>query len=242
MKSKYITNIIIEGPDGVGKTTLYRNLLEHYNYRIPVYDRGELSNFVYAKKYDRPFSAMQRHLPILYILLLCDKKVLAKRIMNRGAETDDEVQLELNKVDDIDVFKKYLPEFKKDYHVIDIDTTDLNEQETLEKAVKLIDEYITKLTCDSEASYSAWNKVYSEQCKKLGLEYKVINNQPFINNKAIMAETNLHQGIYETFTDKRCPHNLIYCEQYFDKPLNIVQFEDRKEDFTYIINSKIFSE
>lgn len=241
MKSKYITNIIVEGPDGVGKTTLYKNLLEHYGYRIPVYDRGELSNFVYAKKYGRPFSAMQRHLPILYVLLLCDKETLANRIAKRGAATEEELKSELSKVDDVDVFAKYLNEFKKDYHVVEVDTTALDERETLEEAVKLIDRYVSKFAEDPLESYSSWNKAYYEQCKKLGLDYKVISNQPFINGKAIMAETNLHQGIYETFTDKRCPHNLIYCEQYFDKPLDVVPFDERKEDFTYVINSKIFS-
>ena len=56
MKSKFFANIIIECCDGVGKSTLQKLLLKAYDYRIPVYDRGEFSNFVYAKKYNRLFS------------------------------------------------------------------------------------------------------------------------------------------------------------------------------------------
>lgn len=238
MKSSYFTNIVIEGADGVGKTTLYTYLLYYYKYRLCVYDRGEFSNLVYAKKYNRLFSSSQRGFPILYILLTCDKKVLKERLSSRNYDSDEEKNLELLKINDQDLFLEYLPSFSKDYHIIVIDTTNLDAEGVFKEAVRRIEEYHEKLTVDD--TLTPWNKVYKEQCDKLGLKFKVINNQPFINNKPIMVEPNLHNGIYETFIDKSVPHNLIYAQQYSDN-LDLTPFEERKYDFSYIINSKVLT-
>lgn len=243
MKSKHFTNIIVEGCDGVGKTTLYKNLLKYFNYKIPVYDRGEFSNFVYAKKFNRVFSAMQRHQPILYILLTCEKEELKNRIIKRAKEekwNKKDLDEELLKVSDQDIFLKYKEDFIKDYHLIHLDITNLNASETLEKCVKLIYEYSLKLNEDNPSEYTFWNNLYKQGCEKLGLNFKVIGNQPYINNTPIMAEVNLHNGIYETFTDKRCPHNLIYCLAYNQCP-NLIPTLERKDDFIYIMNSKILT-
>lgn len=243
MKSKNINMFIVEGADGVGKTTLYEKLLKQFNYVFPVYDRGELSNFVYAKKFNRPFASSQRNLPILYILLYCKKDILRNRILERGQKNYWPISLidsELDKINDQDIFLENIENFSKDYHIITIDNSLLNEDETLSVATQKINEYLEKLNCDSENTYSDWNKLYSTECEKLGLEFKTINNQPYINGFPIMAECNLHNGLYETFTDKRVPHNLIYCQYYNQEP-NILNIFDRKEDFAYIINSKIFT-
>ncbi len=243
MKNRNFTNIIIEGTDGVGKSTLQKKLLEYYNYRIPVYDRGELSNMVYAKKYDRPFSAMQRHLPILYIFLYCNATQLGLRIQKRATEEnwpEKELRAELEKISDQGEFFKLLPAFAKDYHLITLDTTALNADEVLQEAVSLIDSYSKKLKEDDPATYTAWNILYKMGCDHFGLDFKVINNQPYINNIAVMGEINNQNGVYETFSDKRYPHNLIYMFGYNQHP-EIVPFNERKVDFTYIINSKILS-
>ena len=243
MKSKNINTFIIEGVDGVGKTTLYKNLLEAFNYIFPVYDRGELSNFVYAKKFNRCFSSSQRGFPILYILLYCDKEVLTKRIIKRANDENwkkEDLKNELLKISDQDIFLKYYNDFAKDYHIIKIDTSNLSIKETARYAEIKIRQYLCKLNIDSESTFSQWNKIYSNECKKLGLNYKVIDNQPYINELPIMAECNLHNGLYETFTDKRIPHNLIYCQYYNQYPL-LTKTIMRKEDFSYIINNKIFT-
>lgn len=231
MKSKFFTNIIIEGVDGVGKTTLQKKLLDYYNYTIPVYDRGELSNLVYSKIYNRPFSAMQRHLPFLYIFLYCTKEELIRRINNREDKSD------LEKVDEQGVFFSCLFDFKRDYHLIEINTTDLSADEVLSKAVELIENYNKKLMTDSEETYSSWNLAYSNMCKKYNHKFYVRDNQPFFDDFPLMAEVNLHNGRYETFTDKSVPHNLIYCQQYNQNP----ELSEKTEDFVYIINSKIHS-
>ena len=117
MRYRNVHNLVIEGPDGVGKTTLIMGLFHHYNYRYMCYHRGELSNYIFAQKYNRPFTATQRGLPFLNIVLLRNPTELAQRIMDRGAETDDEVQFELEKVGDNKLFKKYAEEFKNDYDI-----------------------------------------------------------------------------------------------------------------------------
>lgn len=243
MKNRNFTNIILEGTDGVGKSTLQHALLEHYNYRIPVYDRGEMSNMVYAKKYNRPFSAMQRHLPILYILLTCSEEKLTERILKRSeAEnwTQIDTQNELNKIKDQQDFIDLIPYFAKDYHLLTLDTTDLDPTTTLNEVVSMIAQYSTKLKVDDPSTYTAWNNLYKAGCDHFHLDFKVVNNQPYINNIAVMGEINNQCGVYETFTDKTYPHNLIYMFGYDQHP-EIMPFNQRTVDFTYIINSKILS-
>lgn len=243
MKSKNISIFVVEGVDGVGKTTLYNSLLKKFNYVYSVYDRGELSNFVYAKKYNRLFSSNQRNLPILYILLYCDEYELKNRIISRGIKekwTEKEIEEELEKIKDQKIFLENVKSFNKDYHLILINNTNLSSEETSNLAEKKINEYLNKLNKDLTETYSNWNNIYSNECDKLGLSFKVIDNQPYINNIPIMAECNLHNGVYETFTDKRIPHNLIYCQSYTQNP-NVLDNEFRNEDFVYVINSKILT-
>ena len=233
MRYKNVHNLVIEGPDGVGKTTLIMGLFHHYNYRYMCYHRGELSNYIFAHKYNRPFTATQRGLPFLNIVLLCNEKELAKRIMDRGAETDDEVQYELNKVTDNKLFEKYAEEFKNDYDIFVIDTSNLSAQDVLNKACDELDRRFEEDAKDSEIS--EWNQRYLIACKKYGLRFDVIDNQPYIEGKPIMVESTLHNGLYETFTDKRFPDNLLYSLAYEHKYRDV----PKKYDFNYVINSKI---
>ncbi len=233
MRYKNVHNLVIEGPDGVGKTTLIMGLFHHYNYRYMCYHRGELSNYIFAHKYNRPFTATQRGLPFLNIVLLCNEKELAKRIMDRGAETDDEVQYELSKVTDNRLFEKYVEEFKNDYDIFVIDTTNLSAQDVLNKVCDELDRRFEEDAKDSEIS--EWNQRYLIACKKYGLRFDVIDNQPYIEGKPIMVESTLHNGLYETFTDKRFPDNLLYSLAYEHKYRNV----PKKYTFNYVINSKI---
>lgn len=234
MRYKNVNNLVIEGPDGVGKTTLIIGIFERYNYRYMCYHRGELSNYIFAKKYDRPFTATQRGLPFLNIVLLCDEKELAKRIMDRGAETDDEVQFELEKVSDNNLFRKYAEQFKNDYDIFIIDTTHLSAQDVLNRVCKELDKRFKQDAKDSEIS--EWNQRYKIACKKYGLKFDVIDNQPYIEGKPIMVESTLHNGLYETFTDKRFPDNLLYAQSYDRTKIKQCR---ATIDFNYVINSKI---
>ena len=82
---------------------------------------------------------------------------------------------------------------------------------------------------------TSWNQMYDKACLQLNKKFKVIDNQPYIDNVPMMVESTCHNGTYEKFDDKRYPDNLIYAYAYNER--NICK--DKKYDFNYIINSKI---
>ena len=234
MRNKNIHNLIIEGPDGVGKTTLIHNLFKHYNYRYMCYHRGEISNKLFAEKYKRPYYVTQNLLPFLYIVLLCDEYELRNRIRNRDDySSEEELNEELKKVSDNKRFKELAEEMKNDYDIVVIDTTNLTEREVLNEVVNYLDNNINN---EKDETITTWNEMYDIACKKYGLDFKVIENQPYINNVPINVESTLHNGVYETFTDKRYPDNLLYSLAYNQDKF---KFSKKEYDFTYVINSKI---
>ena len=241
MKSKTISHIILEGTDGVGKTTMLVNLLKHYNYRYIVYDRGELSNMFYAHKYGRTFVSLQRNLPFLHVVLTCDKDELTKHIISRQSLkgiNNYELIEELKKIDDQDKIIELAKAMKNDFHVIIADITGRDEKSACLYVAKLIDEYVENLPEDTELT--EWNKSYKLACEKLGYKFEVRANQPYLNGEMMMSESTWQNGAYETFTDKRCPDNLIFSMSYnTDYWLNKAHITNKDLDFAYIINSKI---
>lgn len=239
MKSKTISHIIIEGTDGVGKTTLLLNLLKAYNYRYVVYDRGELSNIVYAKKYGRPFVSLQRNCPFIYVLLTCDKEVLKERIYNRAKAQNwsiGQLEAEIMKIDDQDLFIEYAKHFENDYHIITVDTTNLTAEQVCETVKNKVDEYVNNMATDKEET--AWNVNYRKVYERLGHKFEVRNNQPYVDGKMMMSESTWQNGAYETFTDKSCPDNLIFSMVY-SEDVYCKSTENKDLDFAYVINSKI---
>lgn len=227
MKSKYITTIILEGANGVGKSEAIQQLFKLYNYRYMVYHRGEISNLLYAKKYNRPFSQTQCGLPFLHILLTCDEKELANRIMKRG-DTD-----ELNKIEEQEEFIKLANDMKNDYHILICDTTGLSIEEVGRKLKFMIDNYVNSMPIDDKVS--EWNEMYMKGCNKLGIDFKVRDNQLYFNDVLTMSEYTLQNGVFETYTDKTYPDNLIFMQGYSDN----IELKEKDLDFAYIINSKI---
>lgn len=227
MRSKYITTIILEGANGVGKSEAIQQLFKLYNYRYMCYHRGELSNLLYANKYHRPFSQTQCGLPFLYIVLTCDKEELKQRIIKRG-DLD-----ELNKIDEQDEFIKLAHELVRDYHILICDTTSLSIEEVGHKLKMMIDIYVNSLGCDDVES--EWNKMYHKGCEKVGIKFMTRNNQLYFNNILTMSEYTLQNGVYETYSDKSYPDNLIFMQGYSDN----IKLKEKDLDFAYIINSKI---
>lgn len=236
MRYKNIHNIIIEGPNGVGKSTLIQNLFKYYNYRYMCYHRGEISNYLFATKFGRPYFVTQNKLPFLYIVLLCDKNELSRRIIKRGIQekwSHEELDEELKTIVDNDDFIKLAKEMSNDYDIEIIDTTNLTEEEVLNEAVKILDKRNLE---DTDLEISTWNEMYDIACKKYGLDFTVKDNQPYINHIPINVESTLHNGVYETFSDKRYPDNLLYTLAY---DTSKIKLEPKQYDFVYIINSKI---
>ena len=134
MKNKNVFNLIIEGPDGVGKSTLIQKLFKHYNYRYMCYHRGELSNLVYARKFNRVYYTTQRGLPFLYIYLYCSKDKLKERLEKRDLSDKEEIA----KISDVDLFEQGYEDMKNDYDIIRIDTSDMNEDEVLNHTINYL--------------------------------------------------------------------------------------------------------
>lgn len=233
MKNKNVFNLIIEGPDGVGKSTLIQKLFKHYNYRYMCYHRGELSNLVYARKFNRVYYTTQRGLPFLYIYLYCSKDKLKERLEKRDLSDKEEIA----KISDVDLFEQAYEDMKNDYDIIRIDTSDMNEDEVLDYTVNYLDKLLRiEMNNNQDKELSSWNKMYKISCEKLGLKFDVLDNQPYINNDPLLVETACHNGKYETFKDNGIYDNLIYAYAYPQ-----ITPREKRFDFQYIINSKLKS-
>jgi len=240
MHNKNIFNLVIEGPDGVGKTTLIKGLFKHYNYRYMCYHRGEISNYLFAKKYNRTYYVTQKNLPFLYIVLIASEEDLKKRILERskieGWVQDDLVE-ELSKINDVKGFKEAAETFSKEYDIKVFDTTGKTSDETLKEVCEYLDSRYILEEKDSIEDYSQWSLMYKAGCDFLNRKYEVIKNQPYIDNVPVITETTIHNGAYETFKDKSFPVNLIFTLGYGSTNVK----KSKLVDFQYIINSKILN-
>jgi len=95
-----INQIILEGPDLSGKTTLYQDIHNLTSYRWNIQDRSALSMLVYARLYGRnefghleALKAELNNLNNFIILLLPGWEVLSKRFVSRGDEIQNLISL-----------------------------------------------------------------------------------------------------------------------------------------------------
>lgn len=234
MRYDNIFNIVVEGADGVGKSTLIDGLFRRYNYRYMCYHRGDISNFVYAKKFGRTFYSTQRGLPFLYILLTCSEKTLYNRLLKREYSSLDERMKELVKVKDLSLFESAAFDMQDDYDIYCLDTDDMNEQEVLEHVCKYLDDRFDN--CKKDTKLTSWNDQYARACFKLHRQFDVIDNQPYIDKVPIMVESTCHNGAYETFDDKRIDDNIIYAYGY---NRSLIAPLGKDLDFQYVIYSKL---
>lgn len=237
MKSKTITHIILEGCDGVGKDTICSKLWRKYDFKQRVYVRGEISDYVYAKKYNRRFISTQRGLPFLYVVLLGDPSILRRNIMNRQLNEDENLSEELEKISDNKLFKDAAVELQNDYHIIVINCKRKTVEQLVEQIYESTISYINSLSCDRELNN--FNLMYKLGCERCGKELTVKNNQPFIDDEMVMADAHLHNGQFETYSDKTLAHNLIFSLAYSRELLYDTQNINKDIDFCYPINSKI---
>lgn len=235
MKTPYITTIILEGTDGVGKSTVISGLQKFYKFRYMMYHRGDMSNMVYAEKFNRFPALTQIGLPFLHVLLTCNDDELMERI--NGRQTDESEKCsDVESILDQDRFIYYANHMKNDYHVIIVDTSGQSKEDTINVVIKRIEDYVARLPIDHDMT--AWNEMYDKACKKLGLTFAVRGNQPYINNIPFMSESTLQNGVYEQFSNKDYPDNFIYSLAY-DITEDEVNSIPKTVDFAYVINSKI---
>lgn len=239
MKANNIFSLIVDGADGCGKTSLNIMCQKRTNFELLAYDRGELSYYVYAKKFNRPFVPTMRGLPICIVFLKCDQKVLRERIIDRAKREkwpQKDLDKELAKVQDEALFEQAAKDFERDYHIITIDVSYKTTEEAFDELIIKLKALLDTLPVDKQQSN--WNVMYEKGCQRLGLDFKVRNNQPYINDIPFMSESTCQNGVYEKFDIKDYPTNFIFARGY-DITLDACKLVEKTIDFSYIINSKI---
>lgn len=233
MKSKYITTIIFEGTDGVGKDTLSFAVWKRLNFKYHVYVRGEISDYVYAKKFNRPIITTQNGLPFLYVVLTASKEHLIRNIEKREKRLETKEE-ELAKMKDNELFLQAANELKHLYHIVVVDVSDLSIEDATSKLLAEISSYVNNMQNDREIN--EFNEMYRLGCHRAGYRFTVKGNQPFINDIMVMADAHLHNGIFETYSNKQCPHNLLFSFAY---KYGHIKLAHKHLDFVYPINSKV---
>lgn len=212
-----ISHVVIEGCDGVGKSTLLFGLQKKFNRIGPSFrDRGELSDFVYAKKFGRSVvSVNQCHLPILYVLITKTEDEIRKQL-ERRAQIDPiaakDLSEELDAIKDQRLFMDVYHEFKVDHHAIMCNLTGKTIDESIDFVYDKINEYIEHLPKDCADSTTHFI-LSSAACKKQWRFYS-INGQPYFNSKMAILDPDKHNGVYETVTDKTYPISLMYAAEF----------------------------
>lgn len=232
MKTSNISIVQIEGVDGVGKTSLIKECAKRGLHRYALCDRGDLSDYVFAKLYQRNFIPSVNNQNALIVLLVDDKDAIKTRLRARG---DDEE--EIAKVDLQDEYIRAAELFNRnDYKVVTIDTRNLSTSEVFERLLNILTIIPCFADTEDESEYSIWNRQYAKGAQKLGYKFRVIQNQPYINDIPICSEITCHNGVYETFENKKYPINLIYAMGYDDFDVSHIE---KTIDFSYPIWSKI---
>ena len=116
-----INQIILEGPDLSGKTTLYQKIHNASGYRWNIQDRSSLSMVVYARLYERDdyyhVEALRNELSNLnniFIILLPSWATIMDRFQKRG----DEIQTMISLKKVYDLFREAAEEFEAYPNVI----------------------------------------------------------------------------------------------------------------------------
>ena len=200
LANKNVSHIILEGCEGVGKDSIGRDLLKYINYTLTVYPRGEISDFVYAKKFNSNFVAKQRKLPFLYAILTKSEEELTKQILNRKYDEGGSLinsEEELEKIKDQKLFLEAYEELKNDYNIIKVDCTGLTINQSVEKVYSGFLTFVNNINHDQELN--TFNQMYAEACKRLGYTWHCVDNQPYLNGKMVMTDAQYNLGAFETF-------------------------------------------
>lgn len=212
-----ISHVVIEGCDGVGKSTLLFGLQKKFNRIGPSFrDRGELSDFVYAKKFGRSVvSVNQCHLPFLYVLITKSEDEIRKQL-ERRAQIDPiaakDLSEELDAIKDQRFFMDVYHEFKVDHHAIMCNLTGMSIDESIDFVYNKINEYIDHLPKDCADSTTHF--ILSNAACKKQWRFHSINGQPYFNSKMAILDPDKHNGVYETVTDKTYPISLMFAAEF----------------------------
>lgn len=216
--NKQFNTLIVEGPDCELKQQFMNKLHDYFEGQYLVVTHGDIFEHVYAEK---------RHLvPVRHTHGAQVKYVFFDK-SDYTVEGEEELSIYRNAVCSL---------LKDEYDIVHIKWAD-----TLDETVCNVASSInTEFEHEDDSEFNVFNKLYSKGCENYDLKWYVIDNQPYLFNKQIMADYQYHNGSYETYDDKSIPNTLLYSAAYTNtKSLHLKDFMKKKYDVQYPINSKI---
>lgn len=217
--NKQFNTLIVEGPESELKHQFMQKLHDTFNGRFLVVTHGDIYEQVYAMKNNLVSIRHTHGAQVKYILF---------DISDGTEECDKELSI-----------------YKKVMHTLPSNEFDVMNIVHRDSIDKIVNDVSFRLDMefrhdDNESDFNEFNKMYSNGCKKFGLKWHVIDNQPYLYNRQIMADYQYHNGSYETYDDKTIPDTLLYSAAYTNtKSLRREDFMKKKYDIQYPINSKI---
>lgn len=216
--NKQFNTLFVEGPDCELKQQFMKMLHDYFEGQYLVVTHGDIFEQVYAKK--------QHLVPVRH---------------THGAQVK---YIFFDKSDNTVEGEKELLFYKNAMHSLpstEYDVMNIVWKNTLAETVYDVGFRInTEFKHKDDTEFNEFNKLYRKGCEKYDLEWHVIDNQPYIFNRQIMADYQYHNGSYETYDDKSIPDTLLYSAAYTNtKSIRHENFMKKKYDIQYPINSKI---
>lgn len=221
LKNRQFNTLIVEGPDTEFKQQFMQQVHDYFKGQYLVMTHGDIYEQVYALKNGITPVRHTHGAQVLYVLFYFIED-----------ENNEQQKKELKLYENVD--RQLLVDEYKTMRVVRKDTL----KETVCEFCQRF--FFKHLLHTDESEYNNFNKMYSEGCKKYDLRWNVVDNQPYLYNRQIMADYQYHNGSYETYDDKSIPDTLLYSAAYTNtKSCKLEDFLKKKYDVQYPINSKI---
>ena len=181
-------NIVLEGPDCAGKTTLFNALHKATDYKYNIHDRSALSMLIFSKYYKRDSDKLWydtvfdelKKFNTLYVVIIPSDKVVKERLNKRGdAIQDEESILEISHL-----FRKICNSYFKDLPNFLMLNTESETVENISKKIiqrigqleqKTMPELIKKFIANTPEGNEVLDIVVQEKVNHETLNYEVLD-------------------------------------------------------------------
>ena len=181
-------NIVLEGPDCAGKTTLFNALHKATDYKYNIHDRSALSMLIFSKYYKRDSDKLWydtvfdelKKFNTLYVVIIPSDKVVKERLNKRGdAIQDEESILEISHL-----FRKICNSYFKDLPNFLMLNTESETVENISKKIiqridqleqKTMPELIKKFIANTPEGNEVLDIVVQEKVNHEALNYEVLD-------------------------------------------------------------------
>lgn len=210
--------LIVEGPESELKQQFMQKLHDTFKGRFLVITHGDIYEQVYAMKHKLVPVRHTHGAQIKYIIF---------DISDGTEECNEELSL-----------------YKEAMHMLPTNEFNIMNIVCRNSIDKIVNDVAFRLDMEfrheDDVEFNEFNEMYSKGCEKFDLKWHVIDNQPYLYNRQIMADYQYHNGSYETYDDKTIPDTLLYSAAYANtRSINYKDFICKKYDVQYPINSKI---